>query len=186
MFNATLDNTELMNYRVYIHSLHEIYKNEKLRYLIKELSWNIKANELDYAVSLTWILNQDYPYLKKQYELKADEWMKYCGENKDFILTYPVKPEDIVFEGICLRHCVKSFAAPVAEGKTVILFLRRKSAVNKPYYTVEVRDGIVRQVHGFSNCCLEKGSDEIAFLNSVFDGKGVLFDPDNINELLEV
>lgn len=67
-------------------------------------------------------------------------------------IVYPQKPEDIVKEGHFLRHCVGGYVSRVAEKECIILFLRHADAPEKPFFTIEVRNGKVAQVRGKSNC----------------------------------
>ena len=66
-------------------------------------------------------------------------------------IVYPASLDDIVAEGQALHHCVGSYVDKVAAKKTIILFLRRSEAVDKPFYTVEVLHGKVSQVRGAGN-----------------------------------
>ena len=64
---------------------------------------------------------------------------------------------DLVKEGRSLSHCVGSYVTSVSEGREYILFLRKKSAIDMPYFTVDVTpEGRVRQIHGYGNCNLTK------------------------------
>lgn len=60
---------------------------------------------------------------------------------------YKVSPE-----GNALHHCVGSYANRVAKKECVILFLRRTEELEKPFYTVEVRNRKVVQVQGMGHC----------------------------------
>lgn len=88
---------------------------------------------------------------KKIAELLPDMHDKYDFSNDDFLIKAPDSGRDIIYEGQLLKHCVGNYVPQVAEGKTVILFIRRKSAPDKPYVTVEVKNDKIVQVRGFSN-----------------------------------
>ena len=64
----------------------------------------------------------------------------------------PATPEELAAEGSALHHCVGSYADRVARKECLILFLRQCGNENKPFYTVEVRNGEVVQVRGMGNC----------------------------------
>lgn len=66
-------------------------------------------------------------------------------------IVYPASLDDIVAEGQALHHCVGSYVDKVAARKTMILFLRKSEDVEKPYYTVEVKNREVMQVRGAGN-----------------------------------
>lgn len=66
-----------------------------------------------------------------------------------------VVPEDLFSireEGHTLHHCVANYTQDVADGKTIILFIRRNAELTKPFYTMEVTDESIRQCQGFGHC----------------------------------
>jgi hypothetical protein len=81
-----------------------------------------------------------------------DNWNDFLYEEDEFSVIAPKKAMDIAREGIVLNHCVKTYLEDVLEGKTNILFIRNTEEIDKPFYTLEVKDGAVRQCHGFCNC----------------------------------
>ena len=66
-------------------------------------------------------------------------------------IVYPASLDDIIAEGNALHHCVGGYVDKVAAKKCMILFLRKCDAVDKPFYTVEVRGRKVTQVRGMEN-----------------------------------
>ncbi|MDE7243575.1 MAG: PcfJ domain-containing protein [Oscillospiraceae bacterium] len=72
-------------------------------------------------------------------------------EYKGLKIVYPAKPDDVVNEGSSLHHCVGSYVDRIANKKCLILFLRRSADQQKPFYTIELRDGQVTQVSGKVN-----------------------------------
>lgn len=60
--------------------------------------------------------------------------------------------EELRAEGMALSHCVASYAKRVARGETTIFFIRQISEPEKPFFTLEYRDGAVIQNRGFENC----------------------------------
>lgn len=93
--------------------------------------------------------------LEKEYnmiaELLPSMHDKYDFSNDDFLIKAPDSGQDIISEGQALHHCVGTYVSRVAKGNTVILFIRRKKAPDKPYVTVEVKNDKIVQVRGFSN-----------------------------------
>lgn len=63
-------------------------------------------------------------------------------------------------ESSALSHCVKTYGDRVADGKTLIYFVRRASLPDEPYYTLEIspKDGHVVQCRGLKNCSM---TDEV-------------------------
>lgn len=98
-------------------------------------------------------------YNLKRDEIKAAQFgkavkkcEKWVYEEDELTVIAPTLPGDLAKEGIELHHCVKSYIEKVANGKTNIMFIRKKTELDKPFFTVEVgNNGVVEQVHGFGN-----------------------------------
>ena len=81
-------------------------------------------------------------------------------EDKDYLIRLPVDKNEIVKEGMELHHCVGGYAERHETGDTTIMFLRKKSEPDKPFYTIEVGIEVltdtvselrISQIHGFGN-----------------------------------
>lgn len=85
---------------------------------------------------------------------KAARFREHLGfSDGKLSVCVPASAAAIVDEGRALHHCVGGYAGRHAEGKLHILFIRRNSAPDKPYFTMEVNtDGMVIQVRGLRNC----------------------------------
>ena len=73
----------------------------------------------------------------------------------DGLLIRPCASEvELRAEGIALHHCVATYAANHASGATAILFIRRASAPDEPFFTLEFDEKRleVRQNRGLRNC----------------------------------
>ena len=84
--------------------------------------------------------------------------MAYAGfarkavlSNEELQIVCPQRANDLVDEGKALHHCVGNYIDKVAEGRCLIVFVRRVEELKKPYVTVEVRDGKIAQIHGDHN-----------------------------------
>lgn len=88
-------------------------------------------------------------YEKEVYpKAKALEW-----ENNEYVILAPTHLVELVKEGRELKHCVGSYTSSVARGEEYILFFRKKSEKDTPFFTVDVsKDMKVRQIHGYRNC----------------------------------
>ena len=91
-------------------------------------------------------------------ELKNQEYHKHLEKlleleqtigNYTFIL--PKELKELKAEGKALKHCVGSYADRVANGETVIVFVRQKRKANNPLYTLEIKDGKIVQLRGKNN-----------------------------------
>ena len=72
-------------------------------------------------------------------------------EQNGMRILYPASPDDIIAEGQALHHCVGGYVDRVAREECIILFLRQTSQLEKPFYTIEVRNQEVVQVRGDHN-----------------------------------
>ena len=89
--------------------------------------------------------------LLKIYEETKKERIKLEYEDDDYIIKLPDVPEDIRTEGLKLNHCVGGYVNDHISGKTTIMFLRQKSNPDKSWYTIEIRNGSIKQIHGYGN-----------------------------------
>ena len=71
-------------------------------------------------------------------------------------------------ESSALSHCVKTYGDRVADGKTLIYFVRRAGLPDEPYYTLEIspKDGHVVQCRGLKNCSM---TDEVREFKEGFE-----------------
>lgn len=86
---------------------------------------------------------------------RAQELSYLAYQTKDFEVVLPTCAEEIVQEGQTLHHCVASYVNRVAKGVTTILFLRRRSAPDRPYMTIEWHEGRLIQIKSKHNGCLQ-------------------------------
>ena len=70
---------------------------------------------------------------------------RYGYAEMGFAVIPPHSAKEITQEGDKLHHCVGRYMKDVAKNKTVVLFVRKASAPEKPYCTIEVRNGDVVQ-----------------------------------------
>ena len=78
----------------------------------------------------------------------------------DYIIKHPESAKELEHEGNILHHCVSSYLPRIVNGDSEILVLRKKSAPDEPYFTIEVVDGKVTQVRTERN----KTDDSITHL----------------------
>ena len=89
-----------------------------------------------------------------EWEAQYTQWKKleYSSKKYGLCVVAPVNPGKLVEEGKALRHCVAGYIERVTKGTTSVVFIRNIEDKNKPFYTVEVRDGLIKQIHGNCNC----------------------------------
>ena len=111
----------------------------------------------------------------KKTEIAMDQWNKrkpfwkkweYDVASADYVVIAPSTPEDVANEGIRLHHCVKNYIGRITNGTTNIMFIRKREAVETPFFTVEVsNEGTIVQIHGLGNRNLSTEPDLIPFVN---------------------
>ena len=120
-----------------------IYRVKLLRQRHDELV--VRSRYQDKEVQATEVLNK-FPEVDTICQsLKA----KYEYGNKEYTIIVPNGVLDIIVEGDFLCHCLRGsdrYWDRIKNHESYILFLRRTSAPDVPYYTLEVEpDGTVRQ-----------------------------------------
>ena len=111
---------------------------------------------------------------RKRYETLVREMEKETSgsgplhlSSNGLFIRLPRRIDELKAEGEALRHCVGSYADRVAEGKTMIFFIRKETEPDKSYYTLEWNGEIV-QCRGYRNCGM---TPEVEAFAAVFDKK---------------
>ena len=94
----------------------------------------------------------------KRYRVRFERLTAQFSFSADGLcIAVPKGVQDIVREGRILKHCVGGYAGRHVDGKVTILFLRKESAPNVPYVTIEMstenncRELRIMQIHGYRN-----------------------------------
>lgn len=82
---------------------------------------------------------------------KRRETYNFSTEEDKYIIKIPEKLSEITTEGQVLGHCVGGYVSNHARGETNILFLREKINPDHPFFTIEVNNNEVVQIHGKYN-----------------------------------
>lgn len=150
-----------------INDYLEKYKSRDVREL--QDYWNMQktlgANMTEKKVLFPDNLSKAHDDAVAEYNKRKDEMMikgfRIAAEKitKQFsfsaggiMIVVPQTADDLTKEGKTLSHCVRSYAERVARGETVILFVRKVEEPEKPYFTMEVKDGKIIQLRGKNNC----------------------------------
>lgn len=146
---------------------------------ISECKWKVSGDSLKSGLAFLELIHEvaedstTYEKLCKDYVDKSEEWRKYTFSDGPYQILYPRTPEDVITEGVKLKHCAKSFVTKVAKGKSILLFIRQKKNPDKPFYTLEICEGKVRQCHG--SCNKNITSELAGFLKKFCEAKGIEF-----------
>lgn len=101
---------------------------------------------------------------KKFEKLNEKRIKRYEYEDDTYCIRVPRNLIDLVREGNSLGHCVGGYTTRVADGSTDILFLRKKSEPDMPFYTIEICNGRLIQIHGRYNKWLGNDPEAIPFV----------------------
>lgn len=95
---------------------------------------------------------------------------KYYFIENGLFITPAISSVQMFDEGLALKHCVGQYAADYAEGKTVILLIRKVDHREEPYFTLELNNITqdIRQCEGFERC---KPNEEVKAFLEVYKEK---------------
>lgn len=104
---------------------------------------------------LTGIIKIRAEHIAKERLEKRLESLKmfaFMDEEHDLVVRAAETVDEIVAEGKALVHCVGGYAERHANGQLTIVFVRKASEPDTPYYTVEVSNfGQIVQCRGYKN-----------------------------------
>ena len=132
--------------------------------------------------------NGNTNYLLKQIEQKIDNTelillskcnIEYC---KGCLACHKIDKcvikddiSELYEEGRKLSHCVGTYGKTVAEGRSVIAFIRKQSEVDTPLCTIEIRQDAIVQARGMSNRPAENIPKMKGFINAWAKNKGLIY-----------
>mgnify|MGYP003181153800 FL=1 len=131
-----------------LHRLHDLYTR-----LLNEQQQQRQAMYAEEA-------RQRAERIQKENKPKLEFRGQLNYDDENYLIRLPKDEDEICKEGMSLHHCVGGYAHEHSIGSTTIMFLRKKSEPDKPFYTIEVEIGVVdgkvaglriRQTHGFGN-----------------------------------
>ena len=114
--------------------------------------------------------------MKKFERLQEGRIKLYECDGDKFCIRVPKKPEELTTEGCMLHHCVGGYVSKHSKGETNIIFLRKKGAEDIPFYTIEVNNGKVIQIHGDHNRWLGNDPEAIPFVYKWVTERGFICD----------
>ena len=117
--------------------------------------------------------------INEKFNKLISKWDELNYSEKEFSIIHPSKYVDIVEEGLSLHHCVKSYIEDVANEKTMILFIRKTDDIETPFFTLEVKNGAIRQCHGYANSNTDTVVGLIEFIKRYCNEKNIVYNDGN-------
>lgn len=141
-----LNHDNIALYKDYLKFANQIGMPMDRKEVLFPVDWR-RAHD-DASEQIEVILSKAKDMEIKKYHDKA---MKYAFE-KDGLLIKPVESgAEMVLESKILKHCVRTYVDKVANGKTMIFFIRKSEDPATPYVTLELADKHIVQYHGYRN-----------------------------------
>lgn len=87
--------------------------------------------------------------LRAKFEARCEEMREYAYESPELGMSIRIcsTQAEMITEGKVLDHCVGRYAKDHANGKTTIFLIRRIEEPERPYYTLEWKNGAINQNH---------------------------------------
>ena len=100
---------------------------------------------------------------------------RYAWENEEFKVLIPHDISELYEEGRKLSHCVGTYGKVVAEGRSVVAFIRKATDVDTPLCTIEIRQNAIVQARGMSNRPAENIPKMKTFIKAWAANKGLQY-----------
>ncbi len=93
------------------------------------------------------------PIIDQKIKARLSELNIYCfsDEECELFIRPCASHEELIKEGKILNHCVARYAARHSEKETTIFFIRHIKEPDEPFYTLEYRNNVIVQDHGYDN-----------------------------------
>lgn len=88
---------------------------------------------------------------KERIAARVQKLMKLAFEHNGLFIRPAASAKELINEGKHLQHCIGTYAEDFSKGVCDILFVRRVDEPDKPFYTLEIRQGRVKQCRGYKN-----------------------------------
>ncbi|KAF5063575.1 PcfJ-like protein [anaerobic digester metagenome] len=95
--------------------------------------------------------------LEEKFQNQIQALKKFSWENSGLMIRPPKSQEEVGDEGEALRHAVICYLGKMSEGATAILFIRRVSEPDKPFFTLELNPKTLKVVQ----CCTKHNASYV-------------------------
>ena len=102
---------------------------------------------------------------QEKFAAQVDKLERWAWERQGLLIRPARTQKELSEEGTKLGHCVGGYINRMASGETAIFFVRKKSAPETPYYTLELRNKQVVQCRTTQNKGYEQDPDVKAFVD---------------------
>lgn len=114
----------------------------------KSLQWpkDLKAAHDDMTARVRY---KEDAELAAGFKARCEEMREYAYESPELGMSIRIcsSQMEMITEGKVLDHCVGRYAKDHANGKTTIFLIRRIEEPERPYYTLEWKNGTINQNH---------------------------------------
>jgi len=146
-------------YYDYIYMFYDIGKAEAKRHGFKVMpklgDVNKEHDRMQECFDLHRMFDKfNVPEQQEKFKESVKKCDRYVFSFNGMHIKVPESSCDIYMEGHILHHCVGTYVKKVIQGETNILFIRKDGAPDKPFYTMEIKDGEIRQCFGLCNCSI--------------------------------
>lgn len=124
------------------------------------------------ARKMTQVKDEKLNATFKERAVKND---KYAWENEEFKVLIPHDISELYEEGRKLSHCVGTYGKVVAEGRSIVAFIRSVADVDTPLCTIEIRQNAIVQARGMSNRPAENIPKMKTFIKAWASNKGLQY-----------
>lgn len=135
-----------------------------------DVFYNLSPEELIRLVEALGEVKQVSAVEKKRWELSTARLNQVLE-----LYRIPHDISELYEEGRKLSHCVGTYGKTVAEGRSVIAFIRKQSEVDTPLCTIEIRQDTIVQARGMSNRPAENIPKMKGFINAWAKNKGLIY-----------
>ena len=128
----------------------------------EELGYDLKDKKVLFPENLQEAHEETSKKIRIQADSKKKEAFKKSTEKvygrpeyreEKLLIRAAQSPEELAKESAALHHCVRAYVDSVARGSCAILFIRKTSEPDKPYFTLELSPkGEIIQCRGDRNC----------------------------------
>ncbi|WMI81576.1 PcfJ domain-containing protein [Anaerotignum sp. MB30-C6] len=110
-------------------------------------------------------MNED---IQEKFQQQIEILEKYKWEKGGLMIHPPKSQEELANESVVLHHTVVCYLGKISDGKTAILFIRKVTEPDKPFYTLELNPKTlaVVQCRTDHNASYEKQPEIMGFVET--------------------